>query len=275
MKQLCLTSLLVLVLLVAAACASPTPTPRVVPIQPAATPTATAAQSPAPVRPIPTSTPTAEPTTLPSATPTAPPTVQPTPCGQPAGWPAYTIQAGDTLFSIAYNTGTSVDQLKLANCLQGDTIYAGQPLFVPFIPYVPPAVDTFPSMPQVSPPQGAVVQPELGSAPRATFSPPVQPELGPAPSPGEPRMNIDPGRGRAGLAFTLVITGFQPLEIVTVAIESSTGVAVDNFTVPMNGDGASNYLWQSRADLKPGFYEVTLTRSDGTPGPGGTILIVP
>ena len=68
-------------------------------------------------------------------------------------------------------------------------------------------------------------------------------------------MNIDPGRGRAGLTFTLVISGFQPLEVVTAVVETSGGAPVDNFTVLMDGDGRSNYLWKSPSDLGAWFLQ--------------------
>ena len=150
MKQLLAASLLVLMLFVAVACTSPSPTPSATPTRVESTSTVTTAapvtQAPPAIQPVLTNTATLEPVPTPSAMPTSPPpTAQPTLCSPPPGWPAYTIQAGDTLFSIAYNTGTSVDQLKLANCLAGDTIYAGQTLLVPFIPYIPPSFPTLPS----------------------------------------------------------------------------------------------------------------------------------
>lgn len=46
-------------------------------------------------------------------------------------WPTYRIQPGDTLFSIALITGSSVGALIAANCLTSHQIYAGQLLYVP------------------------------------------------------------------------------------------------------------------------------------------------
>lgn len=44
---------------------------------------------------------------------------------------AYTVQPGDTLFSIATRFGTTVSDLAAANGLYSDMIYAGQPLTIP------------------------------------------------------------------------------------------------------------------------------------------------
>jgi LysM repeat protein len=55
-------------------------------------------------------------------------------CGRPSGWVAYLIQRGDTLSSIARQTGTTVAVLKQANCLKSDRIYAGATLWVPRLP---------------------------------------------------------------------------------------------------------------------------------------------
>ncbi len=57
-----------------------------------------------------------------------------TPCGPPSGWMVYVVQVNDTLFSLASETGTSVEQVKLANCLEGDTLVAGESIFLPSLP---------------------------------------------------------------------------------------------------------------------------------------------
>jgi LysM repeat protein len=59
-------------------------------------------------------------------------------CGRPPGWVAYLIQQGDTLFSIAGWVGTTVPELKQANCLESDKILAGAELWVPHLPWRPP-----------------------------------------------------------------------------------------------------------------------------------------
>jgi hypothetical protein len=46
-------------------------------------------------------------------------------------WPRYRVLYGDTLFGIAYVTGSTVQELMSANCLSTNRIYIGQVLFVP------------------------------------------------------------------------------------------------------------------------------------------------
>jgi hypothetical protein len=43
----------------------------------------------------------------------------------------YTVRRGDSLWNIAKNHGTTVDQIKQENNLRGSRIYAGQRLKVP------------------------------------------------------------------------------------------------------------------------------------------------
>ena len=81
-------------------------------------------------------------TQTPDAIPTA--TFTPTPtstesrlwiiCVKRFFWPTYRIQQGDTLFSIASATGSTVNELIAANCLSNDRIYVGQLLHVPRLP---------------------------------------------------------------------------------------------------------------------------------------------
>jgi LysM repeat protein len=67
--------------------------------------------------------------------PAAPTTTPEETCGPPPGWVYYTVQYGDTLYSISQMVGTSVFDLQLANCMVGQTnIRAGQRLLVPFVP---------------------------------------------------------------------------------------------------------------------------------------------
>lgn len=71
------------------------------------------------------------------------------PCKLRTDWPVYVVRAGDTLFTIAQRTGSSVGELMTANCLTNpNIIYVGQRLYVPRVPgTVPPlapaiAIDT-------------------------------------------------------------------------------------------------------------------------------------
>ncbi|HLO13247.1 MAG TPA: LysM peptidoglycan-binding domain-containing protein [Anaerolineales bacterium] len=55
-------------------------------------------------------------------------------------WPTYRVQSGDTLFSLATTTGTSVNDLLSANCLNNDQIQVGQLLHLPRLLISPTAV---------------------------------------------------------------------------------------------------------------------------------------
>jgi len=93
-----------------------------------------------PVGPTPTPTQTPSGTPAPTATSTPAPTVTP-PAG--VGFP-YTVQWGDTLYSIARRFGVSVDAIVQANGLTDPNyIRAGQVLIIPTLPPPPPGPTTY------------------------------------------------------------------------------------------------------------------------------------
>ena len=106
---------------------------------PVATTTATSNQLPSPIPLTATAT---FPATLtptfslesptPSITPTSTMTNTPSgSCAIPFGWNQITVQAGNTLLSIATNYRTTIDELRRANCLFSDNLVAGSTLYVP------------------------------------------------------------------------------------------------------------------------------------------------
>lgn len=56
---------------------------------------------------------------------------QQTNCAIRTDWRTYTVQRGDTLYSIANRAGTDVPTLKAGNCLVSNLIYTGSTLRVP------------------------------------------------------------------------------------------------------------------------------------------------
>jgi len=78
--------------------------------------------------PVPSSTVTMTST----GTPTELPTLNV--CFLRSDWPVYQVQEGDTLPRVARITGSTVEDLMLANCLLTETISAGQRLYVPWLP---------------------------------------------------------------------------------------------------------------------------------------------
>jgi LysM repeat protein len=126
--------------------------------------------------PTPTPTATITPTMPPGQTPVTP---MPTLCGPPFGWKIYIVGFGDTLFSIARATGTTVQRLMLANCLDNTNIRVGQRLFVPRLPIVVTATFTPTHTPTVpTPTVSATPSPSwtiapITDTPTATFSAPT------------------------------------------------------------------------------------------------------
>lgn len=56
-------------------------------------------------------------------------------CGSPADWPVYVVQPGNTLFSIARAVGSTVSELRDANCISNvDNITTGDELYLPRLP---------------------------------------------------------------------------------------------------------------------------------------------
>jgi LysM repeat protein len=80
-----------------------------------------------------TSTPTN--TLTPTSSTTATPTL--TACVKRSSWPVYRVIPGDTWFSLAGVTDSTVQELKAANCRESDVIIAGELLHVPRLPVTP------------------------------------------------------------------------------------------------------------------------------------------
>ncbi len=109
--------------LLLAACTRDRPTP---------TPTATGAAAETP-------TPASAPVQEPEVTVTTPEATTETPAPEGTATPEepttfqYTVQPGDTLFSIAQKFGTDVETIRQLNALADDNIIVGQPLYVPYV----------------------------------------------------------------------------------------------------------------------------------------------
>jgi LCP family protein required for cell wall assembly len=92
----------------------------------------------------PTSLPTIEATvspTLLAAETATPAPMTPPPCIPPDDWDIHIVQTGNTLFSLARRYGTGLETLKQVNCLNTDTIFVDQRLYVPG-PLATPTVPT-------------------------------------------------------------------------------------------------------------------------------------
>ncbi len=104
----------------------------------------------------------------PTWTPGPPPTPLPTPTPRPDGAIVHVVQAGDTLFGIAFRYNVTVDQIKALNNI-GQFIYPGQELVIAL-----PTVSPTPSPPP--PPTATVAPPAAGGGEGAEAAPPAQPQ---------------------------------------------------------------------------------------------------
>ena len=79
---------------------------------------------------------------LPLTPPPSAPTPVPAACvASPLpGWVPYAVQRGDTLYGLALSRGTTLLQLRQANCLASDSLYAGQRIYLPPAPIATPTL---------------------------------------------------------------------------------------------------------------------------------------
>lgn len=173
-----------------------------------------------------------------------PVTQQPQPCQRPQNWVAYTVQRSDTLSSLGQRTGVGWQQIQAANCLAGSTIFAGQTLYLPYIP-APAAT----ALPGIAP---------TPFAPEATpTSTPSDIETPPAPNPGDPTLIVTPKQAVAGTAFVLQLDAFAPGETVTIIIKTAgTFQEVYRTTVQMSSLGNALVTYQSPANAQATIYLV-------------------
>lgn len=104
--------------------------------------------------PVLNNTPTITVSPLPGITlpvlPSATPTLEPTRCQPPSGWSQYTVQAGDTLDSLATQAGLTGEALTTANCLRSPSLPVGSIVYLPVVnttptETVPPPLPTVPT----------------------------------------------------------------------------------------------------------------------------------
>jgi len=103
-----------------------------------------------------TQTPSSTPTNTVTSTASFNVTPSPLPCTLWTHWATYIVQWGDTLYSLAPDTGTTVEELMLANCLYDNRIYVGQILYVPRLLIKPSTItpsETVPPSPTLCSPK--------------------------------------------------------------------------------------------------------------------------
>jgi LysM repeat protein len=107
----------------------------------------------------------------------ASPTPRPYRCGPPLDWVLYTVQPGDTLYSLSRRVNVSIEALRRGNCLSGYTIYTGQKLYLPLLPPTRlPSPTPIPASPTPSP------SPTATSRPSPIDTPTSPPTIAPSPT---------------------------------------------------------------------------------------------
>jgi len=164
----------------------------------------------------------------------------------PRNWVVYTVQRNDTLSSLGQRTGVGLQQIQTANCLSSTTIFAGQTLYLPFIPQPPGTGNT-----------GPTSTIEVLPVPSATLAPQPTIEIPPAPGPGDPTVTVLPTSGSPTTRFKLLITDFKPNEPVTIRIfYVPTQAIVFQKSSVVNDAGDLLDYFPSTADTAVGSYTV-------------------
>ncbi|HEY88504.1 MAG TPA: LysM peptidoglycan-binding domain-containing protein [Thermoflexia bacterium] len=91
------------------------------------------------------------------------PTPPPARCGPPLYWRVAYVSQGDTLYRLAVRYGTTVAEIRWANCLSGNSIYPGQPLYLPAQMVITPT--------WTPPPTPTLMPPTFTPSPSATAIP--------------------------------------------------------------------------------------------------------
>jgi len=148
-------------------------------------------RTPAPIPSTQTSTltpaPTMEPTNAPTLAPvpatvtiepSLPTPVTPPACIPPDDWGLHIVRQGNTLNSVARRYGTSVEVLMHVNCLNTQTVFVNQRLYVPgpvFTPTFPATAIAQAPLPTETPRPGASVTPAIESGVQPTPVPTATP----------------------------------------------------------------------------------------------------
>lgn len=90
------------------------------------------------------------------------------PCGPPAWWTRYTVQPGDTMFSLAISRGTTVFAVMNANCLSSSYLVAGKQIYLPPLVSQPPTATSIPPSVTPEPPATHTPRPAATDVPTAT-----------------------------------------------------------------------------------------------------------
>ena len=228
------------------------------------------------------------------------PTLPPVSCGPPPGWVFYTIQPGDTLYSLGLTFGVSISQLQLANCMGGATdIRAGQRIYTPYLPPLLPSLTPSPTpSPTTEPvpsPEPPTIEPTSTSPPppTATATPPPTPTLAPSNTPvptdtplptnAPPEispisdLSTDEDIPAGPVAFTIGDLE-NPAEELKIIASSSNPALVPVANIVFGGSGTERTLTITPTADQSGSVAITITVADSSGGQASTsfdLIVVP
>jgi hypothetical protein len=143
-------------------------------------------------------------------------------------WSDYLVQPGDTLYSLASSTDSTVEELKQANCLTDDRINYGQILYMPRLP-----IKTFTSTPSTTPTATPSNTPtETASATPMTITPSVTSTYTPTATLTYTATNTSSATSTDTLTPTLIYTG-TPTPTKTPDISLTIGPNLTSSVVPV------------------------------------------
>jgi LysM repeat protein len=177
----------------------------------------------------------------------------------------YTVQRGDTLYSLARRFGTTVQAIMQTNGLASTAIFAGQRLFIPAsqpTPSVIHIVQRGETLTRIAIRYSTTVQAimrtnNLRSTTIYVGQRLAIPAPGHRPSP-RPTVAIQPASGPSGTVVHILATGFLPHEAVSIwmALPNAEGILVARTTADANGTARADATVQGEAGAQWSFSAV-------------------
>ncbi len=171
----------------------------------------------------------------PTATPAGPPTPTATCAPAPPNWVTYYVQRGDTLYSLARRSGTTVNMVMAVNCLHTTTIHRGLPLLLPRQPDTPtPPRET--STPTPVPPT-ATSKPTGTPTAAPSKTPTVTPAEEPTETPTRPAPTVPPATATPVPEVAATATVTKPPPTIPPPATSTPGSPTSPPTATPSGGG--------------------------------------
>jgi LysM repeat protein len=165
-------------------------------------------------------------------------------------WTSYRVKPGDTLFSLALATGSTVSELLSANCLPNSRINAGQVLYVPrsiSSTILPTATATQTPSDTVTPSLTVTMSQTSTDMPTVTYTPTDTPSMTPTYTPTH---TYTP----TSTPTATEIPSSTPTSTPTIEINSAPSVGIESplndSRYPYAGRDETRNLWFSEVELR-------------------------